>query len=400
MKKTVISSAIAASLGLGLWGGSYIYGTASEEIGKQQFAKAPEHFNENATQNLLQANTKNVMRIDTNNQIEAAVRVSQTIWPATHDENRPGVVILAPGNNWQAAVAASNLIHRPNDGPVLYYGKKGISNLTMNEIKRLNPKGNPEGTQIIFFGEADKKIQKDLKGYKVEYVKGETPAELGKNTDEKYTEISGAVPKSVVVISGDNEDLLFSLPALNWVSHMPEPPLFVTSNDIPDATREALKKRNGQANLYIVGPESAVSGKVASELSQYGKVTRIAGETPAANSIAFAKFKDQETGFGWGMTEPGHGLALVSTSTPQLAAAAGPFAHKGKHGPMLFLQNGQVTNELYQFLALIKPTFEKDPTTGSYNYAFLLGTFDKVPFRTQGIIDEKLEIVKEGGMEH
>lgn len=36
------------------------------------------------------------------------------------------------------------------------------------------------------------------------------------------------------------------------------------------------------------------------ELSKYGKVTRISGETPVENSIAFAKFKDEKTKFGWG----------------------------------------------------------------------------------------------------
>ena len=30
------------------------------------------------------------------------------------------------------------------------------------------------------------------------------------------------------------------------------------------------------------------------ELSKYGKVTRISGETPVENSIAFAKFKDEK----------------------------------------------------------------------------------------------------------
>lgn len=30
------------------------------------------------------------------------------------------------------------------------------------------------------------------------------------------------------------------------------------------------------------------------ELSKYGKVTRISGETPTENSVAFAKFKDEK----------------------------------------------------------------------------------------------------------
>lgn len=400
MKKAVVSMIAAVSLGSGVLVNTYIYGEASEKMDKQHFAKAPTEFNEKAAMNLLQLNTKNITRIDSDNQIEAAVRVSQTIWPATHKENRPGVVILAPKENWQAAVAASNLIHHPNDGPVLYYEEKGVPKLTIQEIQRLDPKGNPDGIKIIFFGEGNKRIRKELEGYQIEYVKGNSPAEFGRNSDQTYARMSGKLPQSVIIISGEEKDRLFSLPALSWVSHMPEPPLFVAGDSLPEATKDALKKRNGQANIYIVGPESAVSNKVANELKQYGKITRIAAANPTANSIAFAKYKDSDTGFGWGITEPGHGLALVSTKTPLLALSAGPFSHKGKHGPMILLEDGKPTSELYEFLALIKPTFEKDPTTGPYNHAFLLGTQAKVSFRTQGIIDEKLEIVQEGGMEH
>lgn len=231
-------------------------------------------------------------------------------------------------------------------------------------------------------------------------MEGSTPAEFGRNSDQKYTDITGEVQKNVIVISGDNNNKLYSLPALSWVSHMPEPPLFVRENEIPQATKDALKKRNAKANIYIIGPEKVVSKQVEDQLKQYGKVTRISGDTPVANSIAFAVYKDKETGFGWGITEPGHGLALVSTSTPNLALVAGPFAHKGKHAPMILLDNGQLTKELYSFLAKIKPTFEKDPTTGPYNHAYLIGNFNKISFQTQGILDERLEIVKVGEMEH
>lgn len=353
------------------------------------------------TKGLVQLDSKNVTRINTNNPIEAAIRVSQSVWPATHDENRPGTIILAPMNSWQAAIAASNLIHHPNDGPLLFYKtNRGIPYKTLNEIKRLNPKGNPKGTQIIVIGDPIKKAKDELKDFKVKYIAGKTPAEIGNKVDATYTELSGDLPNGVLIISQDDEDQLYSLPALSWVAHMPEPPLFVSTDKIPKATQEALEKRKGKANIYILGPESSVSGKVAKQLKKYGKVKRIAGSSPVANAIAFAKFKDKKTGFGWGINEPGHGLTFVSTERPQLALLAGAFAHKGKHAPMMLLEKGQLTKEVETFLKKIQPTYEKDPTKGPYNHAFFLGDTMSIPYQTQGMIDHLLEIEKVGGMKH
>lgn len=400
LKKTFIATTVALSLGAGFAGGSFIQqGMASEKSPQNHAMQVSVNYNQKATNHLVQLSSKNVTRIQANNQIEAAVRTSQTVWPATHDENRPGAIILTMENSWQAAIAASNLIHHPNDGPLLFVKKNGIPKETMNEIRRLNPKGNKMGTQIIVVGQVNKKVLNELKGYKTEEVQGTTPAELGKNVDEKYTALSGKQPNSVIIVSADDEDQLYSLPALSWVAHMPEPPLFVSSDSIPKETQEALQKRNGAANLYVLGNQSAVSEQVLNQLQKFGKVTRISGENPTANAIAFAKFKDEQTGFGWGITEPGHGMTLVSTSTPELATAAGPFAHKGKHGPMIFLEDGKVTQDTDSFFNMLKPTYTTDPTQGPYNHAFLFGNLKAVPYSTQGIIDERLEIVKAGEKE-
>ena len=75
---------------------------------------------------------------------------------------------------------------------------------------------------------------------------------------------------------------------------MPEPLLYTEKNKVPEATIEALKMRKDKANIYVLGPEKIVSKEVEKELSKYGKVTRISGETPTENSIAFAKFKDEK----------------------------------------------------------------------------------------------------------
>lgn len=136
------------------------------------------------------------------------------------------------------------------------------------------------------------------------------------------------------------------------------------------------------------------------ELGNYGNVTRIAGEDPVSNSIEFAKFRDENNSFGWGLTEPGHGVSFVSSKTPELAIAAAPFLHRGKHAPLIWLENGQVTEPVYNFLATIKPTFKDDPTTGPYNHGFVIGGQEAISFESQGIIDDKLEIVQEDGEVH
>ena len=71
------------------------------------------------------------------------------------------------------------------------------------------------------------------------------------------------------------------------------------------------------------------------ELSKYGKVTRISGETPVENSIAFAKFKDEKQNLA-GDSKACHGMSFVSNKTPDLAVAGASFSHMGKHALLSF----------------------------------------------------------------
>jgi putative cell wall-binding protein len=373
-------------------------GVSEEKL--KEFAMAPEQMNENAQENRLTANTKNTTRLDTQDPIEASILMSQTIWPATHQENQPGAVILVPKDNWQVGLAAADLIHNPTDGPMLLTDKNELSAKMLNEIKRLNPKGTSDGTQVMIMGDISENVAKQLADYKVETIGGTDPAEFAAAVDKKYAEIAGGeFPKGVVIVSAEEDAKAYSIPAINWISHMPEPILYVTKDGIPDATKQALQERD-DANVYILGPESIVSKEIETELGDYGKITRIAGEDPVANSIEFAKFRDEDNAFGWGLTEPGHGVSFISSATPELAIAGAPFSHRGKHAPLIWLEKGQVTEPVYNFLAAIKPTFKDDPTTGPYNHGFLIGGQESIPFESQGIIDDKLEIVQEDGAGH
>ncbi len=349
---------------------------------------------------LLHLNTKNVTRLNSDNPLEVAVLTSQTIWPATHAANQPGTIMLAPLDQWQLALASLNLVHHPNDGPLLFTNEGMISDLILNEINRLNPKGNVNGTQIMVLGSLNEGELDKLTDFEVVIIEENDPAALAYQIDEFYSELIDEVPESVIIVSLEDKAKVYSIIAGSWITHMNESILYVSEKDIPIETIAALEKRGGNAAIYVVGPEAVISNDVANQLSQFGQVTRIAGDTPEQVSIEFAKFRDPVTKFGWGITNPGHGLVMVPTSNPEFAIAAAPFAHLGKHAPMVWLEDGKFTETMHEYLAQLKPTFEHDPTEGPYNHAYLIASEQLVPFIIQGYIDEVLEIVPANGDGH
>lgn len=374
--------------------------TEQKEMKMNQEVTAPKEMNKGASNDVLTTSLKNVTRLNTNDPLQMAVLTSQTIWPATHKENQPGAIILVPVNEWQLGIASADLIHHPNNGPILFIEKEKVPEMTLKEIKRLNPLGTKDGTQIMVMGDVGAFILEQLKDYKVKQIKATDPATFAKDVDKEYADITGSYPNSVIIGSSEEEGRLYTTPAVNWISHMPEPLLYTEKDKVPEATIEALKMRKDKANIYVLGPEKIISKAVEKELSKYGKITRISGETPTENSVAFAKFKDEKTKFGWGFTKPGHGLSFVSSKTPDLAVAGAPFSHMGKHAPVVLLEEGKASQPVYEFLASIQPKFKDDPTLGPYNHCFLLGSTSDISFETQGILDERLEIVQESGQGH
>jgi len=346
--------------------------------------------------------SKNTTRINTNDPVEAAVLVSKTLWMATSEDNRPGGVVLANPDDWQVTLASADLIHHPNNGPVLFVKKDGIPEITLNELKRLNPKGAEmnNGIQVVLVGNLDKRVEDQAKelGFKTDKVTGENPAAVAKAIDAYYAKITKGYPHSVIIGSMENQE--YTMPAVNWVSHMPESLLYVSKNDVPKETIDALKVREGNANIYILGPESVISVQVEKQLGQHGKVIRIAGTDPYENAIAFAKYKDPSTGFGWGITTPGHNFSFVNLDTPTLALAAAPFSHLGKHAPLLWTDRDSMPKSVMSYVMSVQPKYKESPTEGPYNHAWLTGNEDQLSMKAQGEIDSMLEIVSATGEGH
>ncbi|WP_243767560.1 cell wall-binding repeat-containing protein [Paenibacillus agricola] len=355
-----------------------------------------------ATSNVPWIASKNTTRINTSDPIEAAVLVSKTLWMATSDENRPGGVILADPNNWQTTLVSADLIHHPNNGPILFANKDGIPEATLNELKRLKPKGVDmnNGVQVIIVGDFDQKVEDQVKevGLKLDKITGGNAAAIAKQVDAYYTKVAQENPPSVIVGSMDSQE--FTMPALNWIAHMPEPLLYVKKDEVPQETADALKTRGGKANIYIIGPETVVSASTEQQLGQFGRVVRIAGNDAYENAIAFAKYKDLATDFGWGITTPGHNFSFVNKNSPALALAAAPFSHLGKHAPLLWTDKDKMPDSVMAYLMSVEPKYKKAPTEGPYNHAWLTGSEDVLTAVEQGEIDSMLEIVSESGEGH
>lgn len=343
--------------------------------------------------------TKNTTRINTSDPIEAAVLVSQTLWTSETESNRPSSIVLTDVSNWQIAAVSTDLIHHPSNGPVLFFDKSGLSDVTLKEIKRLNPKGaeGNDGVQIIVVGPIASNTEEQIKdlNMKIDKIDGDEPASVAQAIDTYYARVAGELPQAVIVGSVDSPE--YTLPAINWIAHMPEPLLYVTKDEVPDATVKALQERQGNATIYLLGPDSVISKKVEEDLKEYGKVTRISGDTPYENSIAFAKFKDESNQFGWGITTPGHNLSFVTIDSPALAIAAAPFSHLGKHAPLIFTEKAQLPDAVMEYTMILQPKFKNSPSEGPYNHAWITGDSETVTVGTQSQIDDMLEISPASG---
>ena len=129
----------------------------------------------------------------------------------------------------------------------------------------------------------------------------------------------------------------------------------------------------------------------SSELRKLGDVKRVSGPDPVTNAIAFARFTDG--GFGWGVTDPGHGFVFATTRRTLDAAAAAPLSASGKYGPLLLVTEAQALPQALQdYLLDIQPGYDKDPVRGVYNHGWLMGDEAAISADVQSRIDTLLEI--------
>jgi hypothetical protein len=375
--------------------------------GTTQFIKVPEQGVASTTRNAGQKigfpalATKNTTRVSGGDPTVDAAGVALAVYPSTGPGTHPQVVTLAPEDNWQASIAASVLMSPPIRAPILLSGSGKLPSATADALGALAPSGSGAvgGAQVIRIGDVPK-----IAGSRTATISGGDPYALAAAIDRFYSAAVGKSSQDVVIASGDNA--AYAMPAAGWAAESGDPILFVNSSGVPAPTRDALQA-NQHPHIYVLGPSSVIPDSVVKTLGKFGPVKRVGGSDPAANSVAFASFRDPPCkfgqpcahvpgSFGWALRSPGHGYTLVNSNRPLDAAASAPLSGSGSFGPQLVLDNGNSMPKpiLNYFLDFATPGFTQEgPTAAVYNHGWVIGDPSAIAVSVQAEMDTLLEAV-------
>lgn len=333
--------------------------------------------------------TGDTARLSGNNPLETVTAYSQAIYPAAQDKDRPGAVVLVRDDDQASAMTTTRLQHFPVNAPMLFVtgGGKTLPKETEEELKRLEPEGVllDHNVQVYIVGNIDKSVEDDVKklGFKTRGIYASNPLELSEKINEYLAILESNHQEMVMIAPIDNLD--YALPASNWNAHNGNAFAFVTRDGVPEETKRILNKTwPNYAYIYVFAPPSVVGDDVMNELSKYGHVQRIPGNTPQEMAVKWAGLKDagvetawwfgfQQRSIGWGIAEPGHNLILANPSDWRNVVPSGVLSHMGKHGFLLLTENdGSLPQASKKYLQTLKPT-ETYPNQQVFNYAWILG---------------------------
>ncbi|MEA2283021.1 MAG: hypothetical protein QOK21_3628 [Solirubrobacteraceae bacterium] len=365
--------------------------------------------------------TKSTQRLYGADPFQEAVSVTQHVWPAALPENAPNENNNVPDRPWAltlvtpddplTAITAVPLLHFPDDAPILYVTKHGIPSVTVNEIKRLGDTGITRYRNVDAFlvgAAANPGVERQLKAMGLKYATVTAPnvPALANTVDQLYGSIENpdtGVPNmsngAENVMVGSMESYRYLLPATHWVAHMASGLLWVHASSVPQATIAALKRRNGQARIYLFGGPRQISAAVVKRLSRYGTVMRVTNnditafnanptDTAVDTAIAFAKMWDPSGQVGWKITGPGHGFTLVNANDWQAAVASAPLSHLGFHAPLLMTDSpDRLPPQLDAYYKSVAPTYLTSPADGPYNMSFVIGSWNQVAWPLQAHVD-------------
>ncbi|HTU87940.1 MAG TPA: cell wall-binding repeat-containing protein [Solirubrobacteraceae bacterium] len=345
--------------------------------------------------------TKNTTRVSGVDPINDAAGVALAVYPSAGAGTHPTAVTIAPTDDWQAAIASSVLMASPIGAPVLLSGPGTLPPATTNALSLLTPTGASSlaGAQVIRVGDVPAP-----KGEKAVTISGNGPYALAAAIN-KYANAAAGKPSPDVVIASGN-DAAYAMPAAGWAAESGDPILFVSSAGVPTATAQALNN-DSHPNIYVLGPPSVIPDSVLTELGRYGTVKRVGAQDPAANSVAFAVYRDPACvadqpcahvpgSFGWAMTSPGHGYTLLNASRPLDAAASAALSASGSFGPQLVLDTGTAlpSSVLNFFLDYATPGYtDEGPTAAVYNHGWVIGDPSTISVSVQAQVDSLLEVV-------
>ena len=345
--------------------------------------------------------TKNTTRVDGVDPISDAAAVALAVYPSVAPGTHPPAVTVAPTNDWEAAIASSVLMAAPIHAPILLADPGSLPSVTAQTLQTLAPagSGSADGAQVIRVGSVPK-----IAGMRSIAIKGTDPFMLAAAINRFANAAAGSASPDVIIASADNPQ--YAMPAAGLAAESGNPILFVTGSTIPAATKQALAS-DGRPHIYVLGPTSLIPDSVVSQLRKFGTVNRVGAADPAANSVAFAKYRDPPCAsgqpcahvpgsFGWALESPGHGYVLINANRTLDAAAAAPLSSSGSFGAQLLVTdpNALPTPVLNYFLDFATPGYTAEgPTAAVYNHGWVIGDQSAVSVSVQAEMDTLLEAV-------
>jgi hypothetical protein len=345
--------------------------------------------------------TKNTTRVPGTDPTADAAAVALAVYPSAAPGTHPAAVALAPSDDWQAAVAASVLMAPPIRAPVLLSVRSSLPSVTSQALTALSPSGagSAGGAQVIRIGDVP-----SPNGLRSASIGGSDPYAVAAGIDRFASAAAGATSADVVIASAQSPG--YAMPAAGWAAESGDPVLFVGADDVPGPTRQALLSHQ-HPHIYVLGPPNVISDQVLSQLAKYGSVKRVGAQDPAANSVAFAEYRDPPCqygqpcahvpgSFGWAMRSPGHGYVMLNSARPLDAAASAALSGSGDYGPQLLIDDPSKlpTSVLNFFLDYATPGYNQEgPTAAVYNHGWVIGTANAISVSVQAQIDSLLEAV-------
>lgn len=337
--------------------------------------------------------TSNTTRIGGPDPIANAAATALAVFPATNEKQRPVAVSLVDEEDWGGAIAAASLMAEPIKAPLLYGEAEGVPDATSSALGALKPGGGAASGGAAVFAIGKVQVPSGLSAAK---VKVGDPAGEAAGIARLRDRLAGSPPDAIILAS--SSEPAFAAPAAAYAARSGDPVLFTEAESLPQATVAALR-RDKVAPVFALGPGSAISDKVLKEVEAVGnKVTRISGADPVAAAIAFARFG--ENGFGWHVSDPGHGFVLVRSDAPLEAAAAAPLSASGTWGPLLLTDSADtLPSELRGYFLDVKPGYTTDPTRAFYNHVWIVGDTGQISVEQQAEVNEVAELAKIGNEE-
>jgi putative cell wall binding repeat protein len=283
---------------------------------------------------------------------------------------RPNGWVLTTPEDWQQALLAAQFGARPVNAGLLLTNKGYVATPSQDVMGRVTAGTFPRsgGVQTLLFGSLGQDVLLFLTKLKLRVAQLLAP-----NRDAlglKLVPFRGGFAKSfssdIVVVSSQARD--YALPAGAWSAYSGDTIAFVNRDSVPAAAVTLLAQRQkllaAKPAIYIVGPTSVVSSAVEAQLGAYGTVKRIAGPTAIDTAIAFARYRDPATGFGWGLTRGPASVSLLDTANWANAVGAFDLAATGPQAPLLLTPGpGPLPAALVQYLRELRST-----TGGSQGY--------------------------------